>query len=178
MYTLWRSCTLWIVWVWFVLIELRLCTCFWSEEKAGNCWWGRQMTNGQQTMRKIQTSAFNTWCLCQVKEERQQQKEERSREGDRWEGKTIRQTTTERRKKQRRGQTRRRQPFFRLPLSSSLLLSSCCCLSFFFYLTKTLSVKRARLYFSHCLLSTGEYIFQSSFPHVFGQSNVWACWKL
>ena len=50
-------------------------------------------------------------------------------------------------------------------LYSSLLLSFYCrCLSFFFYLTKTLSVESARLYFAH--RSIGEYIFQVLFPTV------------
>ena len=121
-------------------------------------------TNGWQTMRK------NTNEHLQV-----------SSSGKR------RKTTAERRMKQRRGQTRRRQPKFNSwnsfdPVwlsTSSLLLSSfyccpffllfCCCLSFFFYLMKTLSVKIARLYFSHRLLSIGEHIFQVLFltclPH-------------
>ena len=33
-------------------------------------------------MRKLQTTAFDTFCLRRVKEDRQQQKEERSREED------------------------------------------------------------------------------------------------
>ena len=45
------------------------------------------LTNGRQTARKLHTSAFDTLCLRGVKEvDRQQLKEERSREEDRREG--------------------------------------------------------------------------------------------
>ena len=43
-------------------------------------------TNGRQNMGKLQTSAFDTLCLRRVKEDRQQQKGERSREEGRREG--------------------------------------------------------------------------------------------
>ena len=108
------------------------------------------LTNGRQTMRKIQTSPFDTLCLRQVKENRQ--------------------TTTKRRKKQRRRQTRIQFGCLLLvcPLLFFfffLLLWCCCC---FFYLTKTLSVESSRLYFSHRLSSIDEYIFHVLFlthPH-------------
>ena len=61
------------------------------------------LTNGQQTMRKTQMSAFDTQCLRQVKEGRQ--------------------TTTKRRKKQRRGQTRRRKPNWIKEIRAILSLS-------------------------------------------------------
>ena len=38
------------------------------------------LTNERQMKRKLQTRAFDTLCLHQVKEDRQQQKEERNRE--------------------------------------------------------------------------------------------------
>ena len=73
---------------------------------------------------------------------------------------------TNKNKKKKEAEKRTYESPVRLPprLSSSLLLSSfCCCLSFFFYLTKTLSVESAHLYFSHRLSSIDEYIFQDVF---------------
>ena len=57
-------------------------------------------------------------------------------------------------------------------LSSSLLLSSfCCCLSFVFYLTKTLSVESACLFFSSFVGHWWVH-FPRSFPHVSASPTV------
>ena len=77
-----------------------------------------------------------------------------------------RRKTDNNKKKQRMGQRNFKNEYFdpiSLPPSPLSFASFCCCMSFFFYLTKTLSVKSARSYFSHHLSFIGEYSFQALF---------------
>ena len=92
-------------------------------------------------MRKIQTSAFDSWCLRQVKEERQQQKEAEKRTDEK--------------------DIIKLDQILDIPLNQF----GFCFLSLFFYLTKTLSVESACLFFSSFFVHWWVH-FPSSFPHV------------
>ena len=80
-----------------------------------------------------------------------------------------RRKTDNNKKKQRMGQRNFKNEYFdpiSLPPSPLSFASFCCCMSFFFYLTKTLSVKSARLFFllfPRPLLSTFSKFFSWSF---------------
>ena len=119
------------------------------------------LTNGRQTMRKIQTSAFDTHCLRQVKEERQTTAIRRKRSRDRTDEPEA---------------TKPRISFlkflwFSLVASfSSVLFSS----SFFFLLSSVFLLLpdedtkcRNRLFVSFSSIVVHWWVhFPSSFPHV------------